>query len=46
MVELFSLGSSLVISVLPVVTGSLAVDHDIDSALKALEDAGIDPSKL
>ena len=27
-------------------TGSLAVDHDIDSALKALEDAGIDPSKL
>lgn len=27
-------------------TGSLAVDHDIESALKALEDAGIDPSKL
>ena len=27
-------------------TGSLAVDHDIDSALQALRDAGIDPSKL
>lgn len=27
-------------------SGSVAVDHDIDSALKALKDAGIDPADL
>lgn len=27
-------------------TGSVAIDHDIDAALKALKDAGIDPSSL
>jgi len=27
-------------------SGSVVVDHDVDSALQALRDAGIDPSKL
>ena len=27
-------------------SGSVAVDHDVESALQALKDAGIDPSKL
>lgn len=27
-------------------SGSVAVDHDVESALQALKDAGIDPNKL
>lgn len=27
-------------------SGSVAVDHDVESALQALKDAGIDPTKL
>ena len=27
-------------------SGSVVVDHDVDSALQALKDAGIDPAKL
>ena len=27
-------------------SGSVVIDHDVDSALQALRDAGIDPSKL